>query len=63
MAALNLFQKNTEKSEPFVSQHLVKKPWYGYQIPKTMRKGKAPEEIDALRKELWEQSKAKEIDQ
>jgi hypothetical protein len=29
-------------------------PWHNYHVPKEMRKGKTPEEIDKLRKEMWE---------
>jgi hypothetical protein len=33
------------------------KSWREYHIPKAMRKGKTPDELDALRKALWEQEK------
>jgi hypothetical protein len=37
-----------------------KNPWHDYDIPKSMRKGKTPDEINTLRKELWEKSTEQE---
>jgi hypothetical protein len=34
----------------------VKKPWSDYHIPKALRKGKTPGEIEELRKTLWERN-------
>jgi hypothetical protein len=56
-------------TEPFLSQGnesveitclSVKNPWYDYNIPKAMRKGKTLDEINALRKELWKKSAEQE---
>jgi hypothetical protein len=60
IAVLNLLRENAESAPVLINQYPTERPWHDYHVPKALRKGKRPEEIDALRKELWEQSKSEE---
>jgi hypothetical protein len=55
MAAFNLLRENTKPDTVLINQPPGERPWDNYHVPKAARKGKTPEEINALRKELWEQ--------
>jgi hypothetical protein len=58
MTALSMLRGYAEAAPPFVSHCFpVERPWRDYHVPKAARKGKTPEEIDALRMKLWEQRK------
>jgi hypothetical protein len=60
MAALALLRGNAEGAEPPVRQYPAHgKPWHDCHVPKAARKGKTPEEIETLRRELWERDKRK----
>jgi hypothetical protein len=48
-----------ENKTPEIKQLSGKKPWRGYHIPKAIRKGKSPDEIETMRKELWEKEQGK----
>jgi hypothetical protein len=50
LAAMSLLRDNS----PEIKYPKAKQPWHNYPVPKSMRKGKMPDEIQALRKELWE---------
>jgi hypothetical protein len=52
---LTMLPENIELVPELVPQISVKNPWYNFHVSKAMRAGKTPKEIDALRKELWEQ--------
>jgi hypothetical protein len=60
MAALSLLKENTKSDPVLINQYPAERPWHNYHVPKALRKGKSPGEIDALRKELWKQSKPEE---
>jgi hypothetical protein len=52
--------KNTKPDTGLINRYASGKPWDNYHVPKAMRKGKRPEDIDVLRKELWKQNKMEE---
>jgi hypothetical protein len=53
MVALSLLRGYAKAAPPFVSHFpYVERPWRKYHVSKAMRKGKTPEEIEALRREL-----------
>jgi hypothetical protein len=49
MTGMSLWAGNTEPG-----RRTAKKPWHKRHLPKAARKGKTPEEIETLRKNLWE---------
>jgi hypothetical protein len=54
MASRLLSQDYLRADQPPQPPRSIQRPWHGYQVPKALRKGKTPGEIEELRKTLWE---------